>query len=175
MPTPSRTASTSRRPIGLRARRDLEFFPQLFGNRRYWVVKDPVALRYFQLREEEYSILRLLDGRTSLAGMVDRFQKKFAPRRLTESRLAHFLGTPSFPGAGSLGSPRSGTGVAPTRKKPAGTRTPIRCVECSGDPNPGNRPAASPATALSRGGVAVSSLVPSPSVWCWSCSRLPRS
>jgi hypothetical protein len=30
---------------------------------RSWVVKDPVRLRYFQLAEEEYTVLRLLDGR----------------------------------------------------------------------------------------------------------------
>ncbi len=86
------TDSASQRPLKLRARGDLEFFPQRFGQRRYWVVKDPVTLRYFQLREEEYAILRSLDGQSSLADVLGRFHKRFAPRRLNENHLSHFLG-----------------------------------------------------------------------------------
>lgn len=85
------TESASQRPLRLRARCDLEFFPQRFGPCQYWVVKDPVALRYFQLRDEEYSILRSLDGHASLDEVMDGFHKKFAPRRLTENRLTQFL------------------------------------------------------------------------------------
>lgn len=80
-------------PLRLRARRDLVFFPQQSGTGEHWVVKDPVALRYFQLRDEEYTVLRLLNGRLSLREVVDRFQKKFAPARLDESRLHRFVGS----------------------------------------------------------------------------------
>lgn len=87
------TDSASQRPLRLRARGDLEFFPQRFGQRQYWVVKDPVTLRYFQLREEEYAILRSLDGQSSLADVLGRFHRQFAPRRLNENHLSHFLGS----------------------------------------------------------------------------------
>lgn len=89
---PPATEAATSRPLRLRARRDLVFFPQQSGADRYWVVKDPVALRYFQLRDEECTVLCLLDGRRSLGELVDRFQKKFAPARLEESRLDRFLG-----------------------------------------------------------------------------------
>ncbi|NLS93506.1 MAG: HlyD family efflux transporter periplasmic adaptor subunit [Planctomycetaceae bacterium] len=92
MTTKSSTDSATQRPLRIRARGDLEFFPQRFGRRQYWVVKDPVALRYYQLREEEYAILRSLDGRISLAEVVSRFERRFAPRRVTENQVAHFLG-----------------------------------------------------------------------------------
>ena len=85
--------SASQRPLRLRVRCDLEYFPQRFGQRQYWVVKDPVTLRYFQLRDEEYSILRSLDGQSSVDDVIARFHKKFAPRRLTENMLSHFLGS----------------------------------------------------------------------------------
>ena len=43
-----------------------------FHGRRYWGVKDPVALRYYQLRDEEYSVLQMLDGRTSARAIRER-------------------------------------------------------------------------------------------------------
>lgn len=92
MTTKSSTDSATQRPLRMGARRDLEFFPQRFGRRKYWVVKDPVALRYYQLREEEYAILRSLDGRISLAEVVSRFERRFTPRRVTENQVAQFLG-----------------------------------------------------------------------------------
>ena len=72
-------------------RRDLVIQPQWFGARRYWVIKDPVALRYFRLRNEEYAILSMLDGNTGLAEMKAQFDKAFAPRRMTTVRLQGFL------------------------------------------------------------------------------------
>ncbi len=83
--------SVVQRPLGLRARLDLEYYPQRFGEQRSWVVKDPVALRYFQLREEEYTVLRSLDGRASLADIATRFCQRFAPRRVTEVGVHRFL------------------------------------------------------------------------------------
>lgn len=56
-----------------------------------WVVKDPVAMRYYQLREEEYFVLRQLDGRTSSDAIVERFGRRFAPRQLEPLRLQAFL------------------------------------------------------------------------------------
>jgi len=87
------TDSVAQRSLGLRARGDLEYFPQDVRTGRYWVVKDPVSLRYFQLREEEYAVLRGLDGRASLDEITNRFEARFAPTRLTEAQLHQFLGT----------------------------------------------------------------------------------
>ncbi|MHB8900197.1 MAG: hemolysin D, partial [Thermoguttaceae bacterium] len=86
------TESATGRPLGLRARGDLTFYPQRFGDRQTWVVKDPIGLRYFRLREEEYTVLRALDGEASLAEIAGRVSSKFAPRRLTETGLHEFLG-----------------------------------------------------------------------------------
>jgi putative peptide zinc metalloprotease protein len=70
---------------------ELRAAPLEFHGRKYWTVKDPVSLRYYQLREEEYFILRLLDGSHSLDEIVARFQERFAPRRLKRSELSGFL------------------------------------------------------------------------------------
>ncbi len=73
------------------ARRDLEIVPIEYRGQPYWTVKDPVSLRYYQLRDEEHFILGLLDGRLSLADIVARFEERFAPRRLRRTELAGFL------------------------------------------------------------------------------------
>ncbi len=72
------SSSASQRPLALRARPDLVIVPQVHGSERYWLVKDPAALKYFHLREEEHSLLRMLDGQTSLAEAKRRFEAEFA-------------------------------------------------------------------------------------------------
>ncbi len=79
------------RPVAMRMRPDLLVRPQQVGRRRYWVVKDPVALKYFHLRDEEHAILEMLDGRTSLAEIKRRFERAFAPLQVSVERIQAFL------------------------------------------------------------------------------------
>lgn len=80
------------RSVALRMRPELEIRPQWFGRRRFWVVKDPVSLEYHQLNDEEHAILKMLDGRTSLAELQRGFQESFAPRTISSARLQTLLG-----------------------------------------------------------------------------------
>ncbi len=75
----------------LRSRSDLEVYPQRCRARKVWVIKDPISLRYFQFREEEYEILRLLDGRRNLEQIKALFEKRFTPQRMTLARLHAFV------------------------------------------------------------------------------------
>ncbi|MCA9139387.1 MAG: PqqD family protein, partial [Planctomycetales bacterium] len=77
--------------MNLRSRFDLEVYPQVRRSQKVWVIKDPVSLRYFQFRDEEYSILTWLDGRSSLEEIKERFERRFAPRRIPASRLHTFI------------------------------------------------------------------------------------
>jgi putative peptide zinc metalloprotease protein len=54
--------SPARPPRRPRIRPDLEIKPQTFQGRSSYVIKDPVALRYFRLQKEEYAIVEALDG-----------------------------------------------------------------------------------------------------------------
>ncbi|MCO8120399.1 hypothetical protein NHH03_01525 [Stieleria sp. TO1_6] len=78
-------------PLQLRRRFDLEIYPQRRRSRRVWVIKDPMSLRYFQFREEEFAILQWLDGNTTLEQLKTRFEKQFAPQRMTVSKLHAFV------------------------------------------------------------------------------------
>ncbi|MBI1312399.1 hypothetical protein GC176_14000 [bacterium] len=88
--TAAHTAET--RPLPLRRRPDLTCREQQFGGTTYWHVKDPIALRYFQLKPEEYAVLQMLDGTVSLRDIRRRFEQQFAPQRLAPMQIQSFLG-----------------------------------------------------------------------------------
>lgn len=75
----------------MRKRRDVTAHPLQYGIRRYWGIKDPISLRYFQLREEEYAIFRMLDRPVSLDEIREQFERDFAPQRLSLHELQSFL------------------------------------------------------------------------------------
>lgn len=75
----------------LRRRRDLEVCALEYERRRVWGLKDPVALRYFQLEEEEFWIFERLDGRASLKQIQADFERTFAPKRLDLRMLQGFV------------------------------------------------------------------------------------
>ncbi len=72
-------------------RPDLIVQQQSFGVRTYWTIKDPIALNFFQLRDEEQFILQRLAQRTSAADLIADFNRQFAPARLSESELSLYL------------------------------------------------------------------------------------
>lgn len=80
------------RPLPLRIRPDLIVQPLEFGGRRYFGVKDPLTLRYFQLREEEHAVLQMLDGKSSSETIRKQFERRFAPARLSGAQLQSFVG-----------------------------------------------------------------------------------
>ncbi len=81
---------SSHRALRLRARRDLIVRPLQFGGQEQWGVKDPISLRYFQLQDEEYFLLQRLDGTRSPQGLLEEFNRRFAPHSLTPQELASF-------------------------------------------------------------------------------------
>ena len=60
--------------------------------RSYWVVKEPIGLNYYRFQDEEYAILNMIDGTTSLDEIKDRFEAEFPPQKITLEELQQFLG-----------------------------------------------------------------------------------
>ncbi|MEM7785826.1 MAG: hypothetical protein AAF623_20935, partial [Planctomycetota bacterium] len=50
------------RRLYLEFRKDLIVERQTYQGRDYWVVKDPLNLKYYRFEEEEFYLLRLIDG-----------------------------------------------------------------------------------------------------------------
>lgn len=79
-----------RKQLKLRARSDLSITPQKYEGRTYYVVKDPVSLRYYRFKEQEHFLLQLMDGSHTLDDTQKEFEKRFRPERLTLEDLEHF-------------------------------------------------------------------------------------
>jgi putative peptide zinc metalloprotease protein len=84
--------SSSARRTPIRKRPDLSARKQHYLGKTYWVVKEPVGLNYFRFQEEEYAILDMLDGQTSLDEIKERFEAEFPPQKITLEELHQFLG-----------------------------------------------------------------------------------
>lgn len=73
-------------------RADLSAVQQSYQGRDYWVVKDPLTLKYFRFEEEEFRLLEMLDGETSPDQIKRRFDYDFAPQKITMQELYQFVG-----------------------------------------------------------------------------------
>jgi putative peptide zinc metalloprotease protein len=85
------SASTSR-PISLRLRSDLGVLRQQYQGRDFWVLKDPLRLKYFRFEEEEYWLLQQLNGQATLGQMQQRFEQRFAPQKISTREIYHLIG-----------------------------------------------------------------------------------
>ena len=79
------------RPLPLRMRADLVVGEQWFGGRRHFVFKNPVALTYVYLTDQEHFVLQSLDGEFSPAQVQERFRERFAPQQLLPAQLHPFV------------------------------------------------------------------------------------
>lgn len=84
--------SSSARKLAMRMRPDLTAEKHRYQGRVYWVVKEPVGLNYFRFQEEEYAILQMLDGRTSLDDLKAGFEARFPPQKIGVEELQQFIG-----------------------------------------------------------------------------------
>src|SRR5882724_7016254 len=79
-----------RKLVRLRRRPDLGITPQKYEGKTYFVVKDPVSLRYYRFKEQEHFILQQMDGVHNVDQIQKDFEKRFRPERLTLEDLEQF-------------------------------------------------------------------------------------
>src|SRR4051794_7156198 len=97
-----------RKMVRLRVRPDIEVLPHKYEGRTYYVVKDPVSLRYYRFKEQEHFLLRYMDGPHPLDDAQKEFETRFRPDRLTLEDLEHFGQQPLTAGLAQNESPNSG-------------------------------------------------------------------
>lgn len=85
-------ASSASRPLQLKVRADLTTARRNWQGREYWVVKDPISLKYYRFEEEEYRILMMLDGKISLDEVKQNFEYLFAPQKISMGELNQLIG-----------------------------------------------------------------------------------
>src|SRR5207244_863935 len=106
-----------RKQVKLRLRGDLSIAPQKYEGRTYYVVKDPVSLRYYRFKEQENYLIGLMDGTHTLDDAQKEFEKRFRPERLTLEDLEGFAQQLLTAGLAQNESPNAGKQLFDRRKK----------------------------------------------------------
>src|SRR5215472_3462344 len=106
-----------RKKVRLRVRKDLAIAPQKYEGRTYYVVKDPVSLRYYRFKEQEHFLIRLMDGAHTLDHAQKEYEKRFRPERLTLEDLEGFGQQLLTAGLAMNESPQAGKQLLDRRKK----------------------------------------------------------
>jgi putative peptide zinc metalloprotease protein len=106
-----------RKQVRIRIRCDLSIEPQKYEGKTYYVVKDPVSLRYYRFEEQEHFLIENMDGATTLDTAQKEFEKHFRPKRLTLEDLEGFAQQLLTAGLAHNESPQAGTQLFDRRKK----------------------------------------------------------
>jgi putative peptide zinc metalloprotease protein len=119
MPTAAPAASDveRRKKVKILMRRDLAIAPQKYEGRTYYVVKDPVSLRYYRFKEQEHFLIRLMDGDHTLDDAQKKYETRFRPERLTLEDLEQFAQQLLNAGLAQNESPLAGQQLFKQRKK----------------------------------------------------------
>jgi putative peptide zinc metalloprotease protein len=106
-----------RKRVRLRLRSDLSITPQKYEGKTYYVVKDPVSLRYYRFKEQEHFLLGFMDGSRTLDDAQKEYEKRFRPERLTLEDLEAFAQQLITAGLAQNESPQAGKLLLDQRRK----------------------------------------------------------
>jgi putative peptide zinc metalloprotease protein len=106
-----------RKSVRVRLRRDLAIEAQKYEGRTFHVVKDPVSLRYYRLKDNEYFLLQYLDGKHTLEDAQKEYEIRYRPDRLKLEDLEQFAQQLINAGLAQNESPRAGKQLYEQRAK----------------------------------------------------------
>ncbi|MEL7498505.1 MAG: HlyD family efflux transporter periplasmic adaptor subunit [Planctomycetota bacterium] len=82
--------STEERPIGLHARTDLLIQESVYQGTTCWIVKDPLAMKYYRLQKAEYLVFQKLHGDASYLELKELLDRQF-PETVTRLEVIQQL------------------------------------------------------------------------------------
>jgi putative peptide zinc metalloprotease protein len=106
-----------RKQLRLRLRPDVVIEAQKYEGRTYYVLKDPVSLRYYRIKEYERFLLTLFDGRHTLEDAQKAYEREYRPDRLRLEDLEAFAQQLLLAGLVLNESPKAGAQLFERRKK----------------------------------------------------------
>ena len=74
-----------------RLRPELEATPQIYDGEPYWVIKDPMSLRYYRFNREEYFIIEKLREGVTLDELKQAHRREFQDDSLSGEQVGHFI------------------------------------------------------------------------------------
>jgi putative peptide zinc metalloprotease protein len=106
-----------RKQLRLRLRPDVVIEAHKYEGRTYYVLKDPVSLRYYRIKEYERFLLTMFDGRNTLEDAQKAYEREYRPDRLRLEDLEAFAQQLLVAGLVLNESPKAGTQLFERRKK----------------------------------------------------------
>src|SRR5262249_20401681 len=106
-----------RKQVKILLRSDLVVEPQKYEGRTYFVLKDPVSLRYYRLKDNEHFLLQFLDGKHTLEEAQKAYEKRYRPERLRLEDLEGFAQQLLTAGLALSESPKAGKQLFERRGK----------------------------------------------------------
>ena len=74
-------------------RSELKAYHQIYDGQPYWVLKDPLSLRYYRFNREEYFIIRQLQKGVTLDELKAAHRQEFHTDCLKNAEIAQFVRT----------------------------------------------------------------------------------
>jgi putative peptide zinc metalloprotease protein len=103
--------------LRVKLRPDLIVQPQFYEGMTHYVVKDPIALKYFRFKVEEYFLLQQFDGKLNLQDVKRAFERKYRPQTISIDDLVRFVAQLHEAGIVQLDSPDQAQVFIRRRKK----------------------------------------------------------
>src|SRR6266550_1928718 len=88
---PHMLAASIDRHLPLRRRPDLVVQRQRYQGQVSYAVKEPLGPAYFRFKEEDFAVLEMLDGQTSLHDLKQRFEQRYPYHHLTKEQIWQFI------------------------------------------------------------------------------------
>ena len=106
-----------RKRLRIRLRPDLAIEAQKYEGRTFFVVKDPIGLRYYRLKDNEHFLLQFLDGKHTLEDAQKAYEREYRPERLKLEDLEGFAQQLLTAGLAMSDSPKAGKQLFDRRGK----------------------------------------------------------
>src|SRR5579864_5104378 len=101
----------------VKLRPDLIVQPQFYEGMTHYVVKDPIGLKYFRFKVEEYFLLQQLDGKHTLQDVKKAFERKYRPQTISIEDLTRFVAQLHEAGIAQLDTPDQAKVLIHRRRK----------------------------------------------------------
>src|SRR5438309_10668688 len=115
--TPGPPAGQAAEYLRVKLRPDLIVQPQFYEGMTHYVVKDPIALKYFRFKIEEYFLLQQFDGKNNLQDVKRAFERKYRPQTISIEDLTRFVAQLHEAGIAQIDSPDQAKVLITRRRK----------------------------------------------------------
>jgi putative peptide zinc metalloprotease protein len=114
---PSLPVGQAAEHLKVKLRPDLIVQPQFYEGMTHYVIKDPIALKYFRFKVEEYFLLQQFDGKQTLQEVKRVFERKYRPQTITVDDLLRFASQLHEAGIALIDSPDQAKALVRRHKK----------------------------------------------------------